>query len=601
MDDRSELEHRIARLERRIRDLENLQRSTDAQLLALQSSLVFDVLRRVGQPLLNARARVRQWLNRSSAGRSLIRLLPAAADPYPLWVKGEIARERPAHAHSASPSFLVLLSAGAADLNSVRESVASLIRQKHVGWQAMVSDDSLHEAVREELAALAGSNDRVHIGWKPGSELPAGDYVMRLDAGDVLASDALFEIAAAAPADMIYTDEDRIDAAGNRSHPIFKPGWSPELLLSCLYIGRGAAIRRSLWHELHAATPYTELTEYDEALWVSERSSFIRHVGRVLYHRSNRGMDRARDARARDSGRRSLSDALARRGASVQIEDDPENDAFRPYWRAAGDPLATLIICSRTPDLLDKCLASIARCTTGVRREIIVVEHLGYEHEAMKAIIERRGVRSIEYPGPFNFSRMNNSAAAVAKGGILVFVNDDIQPLEPSWLSRLAGQAARPEIGAAGARLFYPSGALQHAGVAVGVLDGCGHIGRGLLASSYWPWLNMTRDVTAVTGACMAIRTAVFKDLGSFDESFPVNYNDIDLCLRARKAGYRVVFESGAILRHDECQTRRGVVTYDEKARWLERWGDLAEFGDEFYSPNLTRAREDLSLREWSR
>jgi len=152
----------------------------------------------------------------------------------------------------------------------------------------------------------------------------------------------------------------------------------------------------------------------------------------------------------------------------------------------------------------------------------------------------------------------------------------------------------RPDIGVAGARLLYPSGALQHGGVAVGVEHGAAHVGRNMReAPRHWPWLDCTRDVSAVTGACLAIRAAVFHELGGFAEEFPVNYNDIDLCLRAREAGYRVIYEAGAILRHYECQSRQGVITPEERRRWEERWGRAM---DPFYSRNLTVDREDLSL-----
>jgi len=144
----------------------------------------------------------------------------------------------------------------------------------------------------------------------------------------------------------------------------------------------------------------------------------------------------------------------------------------------------------------------------------------------------------------------------------------------------------------------FPSGTLQHAGVAIGISDGCGHIGRGAITAPHWPWLQMTRDVAAVTGACLAIGTSLFRELGGFAAEFPINYNDIDLCLRVRKAGYRVVCDTGAVLRHYECQTRRrGIVTLRERESWYDRWGELIEAGDPFYSPHLTKEREDLSLR----
>jgi GT2 family glycosyltransferase len=247
--------------------------------------------------------------------------------------------------------------------------------------------------------------------------------------------------------------------------------------------------------------------------------------------------------------------------------------------------------------LLGRCLRILAACTDYPRRELIVIQHLGRDDAALQEVIARYGGARVPYAGPFHFSRMNNLGVQAAKGEVLVFLNDDIEPIEPSWLERLVAQVERPGVGIAGAQLLYPSGSLQHGGVVIGIRDGCGHVGRGAYGSRFWPWIELTRDVAGVTGACLAIKASLFRDLGGFADEFPVNYNDIDLCLRARAAGHRVIYDAGAKLRHYECQTRGGTVTLQERERWYGRWGDLIEAGDPFYSPHLTREWEDLSLR----
>jgi len=172
-----------------------------------------------------------------------------------------------------------------------------------------------------------------------------------------------------------------------------------------------------------------------------------------------------------------------------------------------------------------------------------------------------------------------------------------VAPLEDSWLERLIGQTERPDVGAVGARLLYPLGTLQHAGIVVGIGDGCGHIGRGSLGAPYWPWLHMSRDVAAVTGACLAIRSPVFWELGGFADDFPSNYNDTDLCLRVRQAGYRVIYDPAVVLRHYEAQSRLTTVSLSERETWYGHWAHVIEAGDPFYSRYLTAEREDLSLR----
>jgi GT2 family glycosyltransferase len=193
---------------------------------------------------------------------------------------------------------------------------------------------------------------------------------------------------------------------------------------------------------------------------------------------------------------------------------------------------------------------------------------------------------------------MNNLGAQAASGEILIFLNDDTEPLSGSWLDRLIGHAQRPDVGVAGARLLYPSGTIQHAGIVVGIGDGCGHIGRGAVLAPYWPWLNLTRDVSAVTGACLAVRKEVFGELGGFDDLFPSNYNDADLCLRARQMGYRVVYDPAVVLTHYEAQSRRTTVTLKERQLWYRRWANLIDAGDPFYSRHLTQRLENLTLAE---
>jgi GT2 family glycosyltransferase len=226
------------------------------------------------------------------------------------------------------------------------------------------------------------------------------------------------------------------------------------------------------------------------------------------------------------------------------------------------------------------------------------VQHVtGEEDAALEKVIAQHHAKRVPYDGPFHFSRMNNLALEAAGGEILIFLNDDVEPLDNSWMSSLVAHVQRPEIGAAGARLLYPSGTLQHAGITIGIGDGCGHVGRGKYMCPYWPWLDVTRNVSAVTGACLAVRKQLFAEVGGFDDRFPNNHNDVDLCLRIAQSGYRIVYETSAVLRHHECQTRRGGVAFAEAQQWYSRWANEIDRGDPFYNRNLTWIREDASLR----
>jgi GT2 family glycosyltransferase len=218
----------------------------------------------------------------------------------------------------------------------------------------------------------------------------------------------------------------------------------------------------------------------------------------------------------------------------------------------------------------------------------LVVHHLDSGNgDDMRRCVEQFSGEWIPYRGPFDFARMNNLAAAKATASHLLFLNDDVIVQQPGWDLALAATLARAEIGVAGAILEYPNGTTQHAGVVVGMGDGAGHCGRFQMSSDLWPWLRMTRDVTAVTGAMLGIRAEVFHKLQGFDEAFPVNYNDVDLCLRVREAGLRVVCLNLGKVIHRESQTRIGGTRHEEREALYRKWPKVLAAPDEFYSIHL--------------
>jgi len=205
----------------------------------------------------------------------------------------------------------------------------------------------------------------------------------------------------------------------------------------------------------------------------------------------------------------------------------------------------------------------------------------------MRRCVEGFGGTAIPYGGAFDFSRMNNLAAAKATAPYLLFLNDDVLLRQRGWDEALAATLARPEVGIAGAILRYENGAVQHAGVVTGMGDAAGHCGRFQMSSELWPWLLMSRDVSAVTGAMLGIRRELFQQVGGFDELFPVNYNDVDLCLRVREAGLRVLcLDLGPVI-HAEAQTRTGGTRHGEREALYTRWAGVLARPDEFYSIHL--------------
>ena len=545
-----------------------------------------------------------------SAGPSgaLDQFLQALAEPsetilYKWWVRRE-ARV-PAPTPTLRPQFSVLVSVAQPRCEWLQEAVAAVRAQEYPHWELCICNASAEERVVDCLENAARADGRIRVLRVPSearksdalnqaAAVAGGDYLVLLDQHDRLVPHALGWLAAGAPADVIYSDEDRLDADGTRRQPLFKPDWSPNLLLSCMYLGRVLAISRAVWESAGGVDPdHEDALEYDFALRLAEKAASVQHVPRVLCSRRAVEPFDGKDS----SASRCLLGAIRRRGIPAEVESGPRPGTFRLRWKVIGEALASVIICSRSPKLLERCLESLLTQTAYRNREVIVVHHTEGNGDGLEAVTARYGAQRIVYPGPFHFSRMNNLGAEAAKGEVLVFLNDDTEVLDSSWLERLAGQVQRPDVGIAGAQLLYPTGTLQHGGVAIGVGAGCAHIGRNTTGQiPHWPWLDLTRDVSAVTGACLAIRSSVFREVGGFSEQFPVNYNDIDLCMRVREAGYGVIYEAGAVLRHYECQTRRGVVTPAEHELWRRRWHEREVAGDPFYSPNLTRHHEDLSL-----
>jgi GT2 family glycosyltransferase len=268
-------------------------------------------------------------------------------------------------------------------------------------------------------------------------------------------------------------------------------------------------------------------------------------------------------------------------------------------------PQMTAIVCSRSPELLETCLQSLRATASAVVGQIVVVAHEDSgPNAALQSVIRSAGAVAVPFSGAFHFAAMNNLGAAVADSPNLLFLNDDVRASEPGWAEWLAEQVSRQEVGVAGAVLWYPTGLLQHAGIVVGVGDGVGHLGRYMRATELWPWLLTNREVSAVTGACLAIRKELFEQLGRFDTLFPNNYNDVDLCFRARARGYRVVCVPTAGLIHAECQSRPGIVRFEERYRFYERWADLLGAPDPYYSTALApteRIALNLTEDRWHR
>lgn len=507
----------------------------------------------------------------------------------------------------------------------LRNAIDSVKRQVYERWELCMADDaSTDPATRELLTEAARSEPRIKLTFRETNgnisacsnsalALASGEWCALLDHDDELTEDALAMVAAevnAHPdAGLIYADEDKIDGGGVRSNPFFKTDWNPELFLGQNYINHLGVYRTDLLRRIGGFREGFEGSQdYDLALRCIEqlRDNQIRHIPRILYHwRMAAGsLAGVVDAKpyARDAARRAIADHLRRREISGRVEPCPENhESHRVIYEIVGEaPLVSAIILTRDrAALLGRCIAGLRERTDYENLEIIVVDNASVEsetHEFLQAGERDGHFRVLTDASIFNFSRLNNLAARSARGAILALINNDIEADDAGWLREMVSHAARPEVGAVGARLWYPDGTLQHGGVVLGLGGVAGHahhrIPRG--HPGYFNRAFLQGNYSAVTGACLLTRKLVFDQLGGFnDTDLAINFNDVDFCLRLRRLGLQVVWTPYANLIHHESATRGHHRSSEEQAQfareasYMQRtWGgELLQ--DPFYNPSL--------------
>jgi GT2 family glycosyltransferase len=504
----------------------------------------------------------------------------------------------------------------------LRRAVESVRGQIYPHWELLLVNDGSSKAhVRTVLDEYAALEPRARVTHLPDNQgiaaasnvglgLARGEFVALLDHDDELPPDALLEVARRLDEDpgidLVYSDEDKIDADGRHAEPFFKPDWSPDLLLSMNYITHLSVFRRSLLENVGGfRAGFDGSQDYDLLLRVTERARRIAHIPRILYHwRKVPGSVAAFPGAkplAFEAGRRALAEAVRRRGREARVEV-VRPGLYAVRYRLARTPLVSIIIPTRDRwALLDQCLRSIEERTSHAPYEILVLDNGTTEPQALAGLDQlSRRWRVYRCPGPFNFSALNNLGAAEARGEHLVFLNNDTQVVTPDWLTALLEHAERPEVGAVGARLHYPDGRIQHAGLVLGVGGVADHAFKGLPGDRimHFGLPDTVRDVSAVTAACMMVPRRAFDAVGGFDERLQVALNDVDLCLRLRARGYRIVYTPFAVLYHHESSTRGRLHPPQEEELVWSVWGDLIRRGDPYYNPNLTLSRTDWSLAD---
>lgn len=518
-------------------------------------------------------------------------------------------------------------------IDRFRACLDSVLNQCYQNWELCLSDDcSTDSEVGEIIREYCAKDPRVkavfrdssgHISAATHSALviSTGEYLAFLDHDDELTPDALYLVAQELnlhpDAQLLYSDEDKKNADGIRVSPHFKSDWNPELLTQQNYICHLLVIKKSAVDGVGGLrSEFDGAQDWDLILRVSENLSEhqIRHIPHILYHWAIIPGSTAQSTAAKpyvlEAQRKVVQEHFdrMRQPATASIRHSVAHVNVERRVDGAHPKVSLVILSKDNLSFLKPCVDSLFTITTYRNFEVLIVDNGSVEAECLRFFEEVQhrypSVRVVRYEHPFNFSALNNIGVTHCSGEVLGFLNNDLKFTKSDWLERMVAQVVREEVGAVGARLLFPTNLLQHGGIILGIDGVAGHSHKGCLKEDpgYFSRAILTQNLSAVTAACMLVRREVFNRVGGFDESLGVAFNDVDLCLRIRAAGFNVVYEARAEVYHYESASR-GYENSPEKLARFERERSIMKTrwsatlaSDPYYNPNLTRMTEDFSL-----
>nr|WP_317344336.1 glycosyltransferase family 2 protein [Blautia caecimuris] len=552
---------------------------------------------------------------------------------YEAYVPDEAALEKQRHHHfEYSPLISVAVPAYRTPEKFLAQMIDSLLAQTYGNWELCIANGSPEDsAMKKVLEEYTKKDSRIRVSeltenkgiagnTNAALEMAQGEFVGLLDHDDLLAPNALYEIALALgkdrALDAVYTDEDKVTTElDEHFQPHLKPDFNLDLLRSNNYICHFFVVRRSIVQKVGGfRQEFDGAQDHDFIFRCIETAEKVGHIPEILYHwrthKASTADNPASKMYAFDAGKRAIEAHLKRTGTEGIVSHTPDLGFFRVKYPVQGQPLVSVIIPNKDEkETLKACIDSIREKTEYPNYEIIIVENNSTTDEIFqyyKELSQDPRIRLLRWKKEFNYSAINNYGVRHANGEYLLFLNNDVTVITPGWIKELLGVCQRPEVGAAGVKLIYPDNTIQHAGCVIGLGGIAGHMFVDMPANrtGYLHKASILQDMSAVTAACMMMKRTAFEEAGGFTEKLSVAFNDVDLCLKVRKNHKLIVYDPYVQLYHMESKTR-GAEDNKEKVRRFQeeieymrcQWIDILKKGDPYYNRNLSLTKWNYSLR----
>ncbi len=511
-----------------------------------------------------------------------------------------------------------------------KELLDSLQKQSYSNWELCLADGS--NKPLEKIKKLIKNDPRCKYNYLNANKgisentnealkLATGDFIGLLDHDDYLTYNCLFEVVKCInknpDVEFIYTDEDKFNqATEKRCDPHFKPDYAVDTLRCNNYICHFSVFKKELMDKLGGfRSKYDGAQDYDIILRATENTDKICHIPKVLYHWRVHPTSTASTADAKpwafEAGVIVVQDHLERMGLKGKVTHGDTLGTYQIDYEVIGNPKVTIIIPNKDGiDILDKCLKSILEKTTYLNYEIVIVENNSEDQATFdyyEKIIENDKVNVVYYPEKgFNYSKIINYGVKNSSGDYVIQLNNDTELITPNWLEKMLGFCQREDVGAVGAKLYYPDDTIQHAGLMIGVLQIAAHVFRGLERKKHGYFANDSKiqNLNAVTAACIMTKREIYKQVGYMDETFAVAFNDVDFCLKIRQLNKLIVYNPFVEFYHYESKSRGEDTAPDKRARFvsevnrfLGRWKEFIDKGDQYYNPNLRLDNDQYAIR----